>query len=109
MILDNENHKDKLIDYFKFISGAHLAVIGVVITFNDRFLSGVESELVFYILIFVLVFSLALVMYGYVCLIDSYFKQARHHQKIIEYAKSCGYILIPAVVVFLIQTVTIWS
>ncbi|TDO95362.1 hypothetical protein [Marinomonas balearica] len=105
MDLEYEKYKtDKLVDYFKFISSAHLAVIGVVVTFKEKFLKGPEVDLYFWITIALLFVSFIVATYGYITLINSYFEQIKHHLKIAKIARKWpGYILIASITSFAIQ------
>lgn len=110
--MDTEYEKykaDKLIDYLKYITSLHLVVIGVMVSFKEKFLSNSEVELPFWITVGVLLFSFILAAYGYVILINSYFEQLKHHLKIASWARKWpGYILIGAVSSFIIQSFSVW-
>ncbi len=110
MDIEYEKYKtDKLVDYLKFISTAHLAVIGVVVTFKEKFLNGPEVDLYFWITIVFLFASFIVATYGYITLINSYFEQIKHHLKIAEIARKWpGYILIASVTSFVIQAGLGW-
>jgi len=100
---------DKLIDYFKFISSAHLAVIGVVVTFKDNFRAGTDVELAFWATIVFLFGSFVTVSYGYIALINCYFEQINLHLKIAAFARKWpGYILLASVTSFALQATTAW-
>lgn len=100
---------DKLIDYFKYISSAHLAVIGVVVAFKEKFLANPEIDLAFWITIAFLFGSFITVTYGYITLINSYFEQIKHHLKIAAFARKWpGYLLVAAVTSFAIQASIEW-
>lgn len=99
---------DKLIDYLKYISTIHLGIIGITVTFKEKFLSGAQIEMAFWITIFVLCVSFVMATYGYIVLINSYFENIRHHVKIISFARKWpGYILVGVLVSFVIQAASI--
>lgn len=110
--MDQEYEKyknDKLIEYLKFISTLHLGVIGVVVTFKDKFLSGHEVELAFWITVIFLFASFVATIYGYITLINSYFEQPKHHLAIATFARKWpGYVLVASITSFLIQIFLLW-
>jgi hypothetical protein len=99
---------DKLIEYLKFLISAHLALIGVVITFKEKFLDSPDINLIFGITIAVLLISFLITMLGYIHLIGSFFEQPKNHKAIASFArKYSGAILVAAVYSFFIQAVVL--
>jgi predicted Na+-dependent transporter len=102
---ENQKYKlDKLTDYLKFMSTAHLAVIGVIGTFSEKFIGDKDISIEFWVTIAVLLISFLVSTYGYVTLINSFYEQPKHHKKIVTFArKYTGYVLIAAVYSFFFQ------
>lgn len=100
---------DKLIDYLKFLTTAHLAVLGVIFSFNEKFLANADVNIEFWITVAVLLISFLVSAQGYVTLINSFYEQPKHHKTIVTFArKYTGYVLIAVVYSFFIQVWWKW-
>lgn len=100
----DKNKVYKLIEYFKFLATVHLAVIGVVVTFKEKFLSGTHLEIIFWVTAVILFFSFMVVIYGYSALINSHFETVDNHLRIAKFARKWpGYILIASLASYIIQ------
>ena len=108
---DQEQFKlDKQVEYFKYISTAHIAVIGFLLSQGDKL--GLEKlpDVVLFGSAILLILSLLVSLYGYVTLIDSLFESKKHHEKLITSCRLiAGVSLVAIIFATLLQVVSIQS